>query len=792
MTGGSKKPFAHSERKRREAKGHKRKHFETGLAASQVDHGGPTAAQARQLVADLRAARESGCHADIRDLAHRLAELAKTEEEKPGTVDIIVNGGGLEAMIDLVHASVPVEAEESGDDVLKEVCNAVVQLAVNEVYAQRIGDSKFLASLVSLLKKPVASGVIAGRCVTEPSTSALSAARTAAEAIMSLAHNYPMIKDKVRAEGGIKPLVKLLECQQNVKVQKAAASALKTLAFRNEPNKKQMVEFKALRQLIFLLKSEDQNVHPEAVAVIGNLVHSTMEIKKQVLDEGVLQPVIDLLSSDCKDSQREAALLLGQFAAVPQPIEPPPGNNGNPTAASDEVKDFYKVRIVQRGAVRPLIELLGSEDPQVPEMAAFALGRLAQNTDNQAGIAQQGALKPLLALLDSGNDNVQHNAAFALYGLAENEDNVASIIREGGVRRLKAGEGLQRQQSKDCVAKTVSRLESKMENENVLKHLLYLLYASNDIDTRQYVATALAQLCNSKQIRKFTIRENDPDEHNTALEDVLFDIMQNKNACKSTQRDAVSAMCEFIAKASPENATRPSSPPASEEDRAYIPANYLNNPTQSDVTFMVEDKPFYAHRIVLLASACEYFRPMFDGEYKEKKLSSIVIPNIRYEVFQAMMKCIYTGSVEVSPEIAPELLKAADQYLLEGLKHLCENVIGPGLTVTNLMSVYELAEDFHAGSLMNACCHFALKNYDKMMEASAIDKYAGVEGYFGTEGSGVEAYAAIMTRMHKNTQEFIRQVVQGKVVLENEIESNEVKEESEAAAATGAPAETSG
>ena len=79
--------------------------------------------------------------------------------------------------------------------------------------------------------------------------------------------------------------------------------------------------------------------------------------------------MIGLLSSRCGESQREAALLLGQFATT----EP----------------DF-KAKIVQRGAVPPLVEMLSAGDAQLQEMAAFALGRLAQNADNQAGVVQAG------------------------------------------------------------------------------------------------------------------------------------------------------------------------------------------------------------------------------------------------------------------------------------------------------------------------------------------------------------------------------------------------------------------
>lgn len=97
---------------------------------------------------------------------------------------------------------------------------------------------------------------------------------------------------------------------------------------------------------------------------------------------------------------------------------------------------------------------------------------------------------------------------------------------------------------------------------------------------------------------------------------------------------------------------------------------------------------------------------------QEKDARDIEIPNIRWEVFELMMRfvanssflsdlekkkfpfwrnCIwwaffiywlsilyrfiYTGSVDVSLDIAQDLLRAADQYLLEGLKRLCEYTI---------------------------------------------------------------------------------------------------------------------
>jgi len=39
---------------------------------------------------------------------------------------------------------------------------------------------------------------------------------------------------------------------------------------------------------------------------------------------------------------------------------------------------YFQVHVVQRGAVRPLIRMFEASNPRLREMAAFALGRLAQ------------------------------------------------------------------------------------------------------------------------------------------------------------------------------------------------------------------------------------------------------------------------------------------------------------------------------------------------------------------------------------------------------------------------------
>lgn len=91
-----------------------------------------------------------------------------------------------------------------------------------------------------------------------------------------------------------------------------------------------------------------------------------------------------------------------------------------------------------------------------------------------------------------------------------------------------------------------------------------------------------------------------------------------------------------------ELAPLPGPPAPQNSNSVYLGNEYVNNPTMSDVTFLVEGRKFYCHRIALLASS-DTFKCMFDGHYREKEASIIPIPNFSYAIFEAMMRCIYTG-----------------------------------------------------------------------------------------------------------------------------------------------------
>ncbi|GAB4819192.1 hypothetical protein N2152v2_006238 [Parachlorella kessleri] len=690
----------------------KRKLFESTANSAAVIMGGQdTKTEAAALKARKAVSVLTAINAPLEELplakkgVKALLDVCKNEDN----LDAAAQEGAVGAVVPLLNA-LSGGGGDGVEELERDICFILGLLAIKVDHQTAICKHGALPTLVAMIKRYSGkndihlTGIPAQTC------------RRTADAITNLAHENNDIKNKVRQEGGVPPLVSLLH-SIDPKVQRAVAGSLRTLAFKNEDNKQIIVELGSLPLLIQMLRAEDSTIHYEAVGVIGNLVHSSPAIKRRVLEEGALQPVINLLSSPCADSQREAALLLGQFA----------------TADGD-----YKLKIVQRGAVPPLVDMLGNSDPQLREMAAFALGRLAQNPDNQAGVVACGGLLPLIDLLESRQGNLQHNAAFALYGLSDNEDNLIEFVREGAVQRIKECE-LIVQASKDCVEKTVKRLRDKLK-ERTLGQILYLMQGSA-VPVKQRIAVALCHLTS-------------PDTPGNNLQlmymdkkglDVLLDMVTDPHVVGELQKQAAGAIFDV---AQHINAAAPLDVgPLPPNQQVLLGSKYVNSQTLSDVTFIVEGRAFYAHRIALLASS-EIFQSMFDGGYREKSANSIPIPNIRYEVFEAMMHCIYTGHVDVTAELAQELLEAADQYMLDNLKRLCEIKIAEELQPDNVSVAFDLAENFNAQELSKRCALFCLEKYKDMLEL-------GVKS--------PAAYAVLLQKMAPRLKESLEEAIAAKV-----------------------------
>ena len=84
----------------------------------------------------------------------------------------------------------------------------------------------------------------------------------------------------------------------------------------------------------------------------------------------------------------------------------------------------------------------------------------------------------------------------------------------------------------------------------------------------------------------------------------------------------------------------------------------------------------------------------------EAESGKITIQDQKFAIIDNMMEFIYTGGVKkLDEENAEDLFKVADQYLLPGLKRICEIALIAGLTVDNSLGMLYLGHAYHAPDL---------------------------------------------------------------------------------------------
>uniref|UniRef100_UPI00398E6A9D ankyrin repeat and BTB/POZ domain-containing protein 3-B n=1 Tax=Pristiophorus japonicus TaxID=55135 RepID=UPI00398E6A9D len=152
--------------------------------------------------------------------------------------------------------------------------------------------------------------------------------------------------------------------------------------------------------------------------------------------------------------------------------------------------------------------------------------------------------------------------------------------------------------------------------------------------------------------------------------------------------------------------------------------HFLNNKEMSDVTFLVEGKPFYAHR-VLLFTASPRFKMLLSSRMSSDNPSSIFIEigHIKYNIFKMVMQYLYYGGTEtlqIRPSDILELLSAAKFFQLDALQRHCELVCAKNIAVDTGVEMYRHAKFVGAAHLSAFCEGYFLKNMVSLMENEAF------------------------------------------------------------------------
>jgi len=86
-----------------------------------------------------------------------------------------------------------------------------------------------------------------------------------------------------------------------------------------------------------------------------------------------------------------------------------------------------------------------------------------------------------------------------------------------------------------------------------------------------------------------------------------------------------------------------------------------------------------------------------------------------------LLEYIYTDQVgDISADLAVHLLIAAERFLLDRLKALCEDIVRKYISMENVVSIMMTAKAHRAEGLKDICMDFIVSNEEKIKSTAAF------------------------------------------------------------------------
>ncbi|XP_072036500.1 BTB/POZ domain-containing protein 17-like [Amphiura filiformis] len=144
----------------------------------------------------------------------------------------------------------------------------------------------------------------------------------------------------------------------------------------------------------------------------------------------------------------------------------------------------------------------------------------------------------------------------------------------------------------------------------------------------------------------------------------------------------------------------------------------------SDVTLIVGNKRYSAHKAILAASSPYFQRMFYGGSWKEGSGSEVMLEEIPSceEAFETFLRYFYSGSVTVTKKTVIPVVTLADKYDCQGLKEICSSFIADMLNnkydVEAALGWVAFAEQMRMHALQQKCYDLISYNFDKACNMS--------------------------------------------------------------------------
>ena len=183
----------------------------------------------------------------------------------------------------------------------------------------------------------------------------------------------------------------------------------------------------------------------------------------------------------------------------------------------------------------------------------------------------------------------------------------------------------------------------------------------------------------------------------------------------------------------------------------------LDSGDYSDVTLILGDQKIPAHKAVLSARS-GYFAAAFKENpgtsellvnfkeaVKEETSNKQTPPQFTADVFQDLLRYIYTGKVQSLDRLAVELLQAAVHFQIPSLVAICEQSLAANLSTDSVASILLLADRYQAKTLKEKCIEYII---DMAEIVTVTDGWRQLTATAHAE-LAFELFTSVISKLHK-------------------------------------------
>ena len=143
--------------------------------------------------------------------------------------------------------------------------------------------------------------------------------------------------------------------------------------------------------------------------------------------------------------------------------------------------------------------------------------------------------------------------------------------------------------------------------------------------------------------------------------------------------------------------------------------NLFNDQETSDIEIVCGGEVFYCHQAILMKRS-DVFRGLFKAKMQETITRKVPIKDVSPDVIKGLLQFIYTGATDedILKEKPGELLAAAEKYMMNSLKEVCELQLCLTLQVDNSVESLVLGDMYRAPRLRRMALQMVARKLAKV------------------------------------------------------------------------------